>query len=110
MSSESSQQIGHTDAAELYKRVQAGEDIQVLDVREPWEHAQGVIGGAFLMPLAHLRERWRELDGTRPITVICHLGARSAMAARFLAQQGLSAENVDDGMAGWEGHGYPVLT
>ncbi|MDB5076443.1 MAG: hypothetical protein JWO42_2622 [Chloroflexi bacterium] len=110
MTPESSQQIGHTDATELYNRVQSGEDLLVVDVREPWEHAQGVIAGAVLMPLAQVRERWRELDATRPITLICHLGARSAMAARFLAQQGLTVVNVDDGMAGWEGHGYPVLT
>jgi rhodanese-related sulfurtransferase len=89
--------------------LQAGESVQVVDVREPSEHAQGVIEGAILMPLGQVRSRWQELDSSQPIAVICHLGSRSAMAASFLAQQGLRAVNVDDGMDGWQRHGYPTV-
>ena len=103
------QDIGHIDSAGLYKLLQAGTDVQVIDVREPSEHAQGVIEGAMLLPLGQVRSHWQELDSSRPIHVICHLGGRSAMAASFLAQQGLQAVNVDDGMDGWQRQGYPTV-
>lgn len=101
--------VGHTDAATIQRRLQAGEDLQIVDVREPWEHAQGVIDGAILIPLAQVQTRWKELDPARPIEVICHLGSRSARAAAFLARQGLDVENVDDGMDGWERRQFPVV-
>ena len=104
-----SSDILHTDASALHSRLSQGDSAQVLDVRESWEHKEGVIAGAILMPLAQVRTRWGGIDPTRPITVICHLGSRSAMAARFLVQKGLVAENVDNGMAAWEARGYPVV-
>jgi rhodanese-related sulfurtransferase len=103
------QDVGHIDSAGLYGLLQAQADVQVVDVREPSEHAQGVIEGATLLPMGQVRSRWQELDGSRPIHVICHMGGRSAMAASFLAQQGLRAVNVDDGMDGWQRHGYPTV-
>jgi rhodanese-related sulfurtransferase len=99
----------HTDAHALHNRIANGENAQVLDVREPWEHKEGVIAGALLMPLAQVRTRWGDLDPARPVTVICHLGSRSAIAARFLTQKGLIAENVDDGMAAWQAQGFPIV-
>jgi len=103
------QQIGHTDAAVLHARRQAGEDVQIVDVREPYEHAQGVIEGAILMPMGDVRTRWQEIDTTRPVHVICHLGGRSATVAGFLVKQGLQAVNVDDGMDGWERRALPTV-
>ena len=101
--------IGHTDAKALWARVQAGEAVQILDVREPWEHAQGVIAGALVIPMNEVRGRLGEIDASRPVTVICHMGSRSAMVAGFLARQGLEAINVDDGMDGWERNGFPTI-
>jgi rhodanese-related sulfurtransferase len=101
--------IGHTDARILHSRLADGESVQILDVREPWEHKEGTIEGAVLMPLAQVRTRWEDLDATRPVTVICHMGSRSATAAKFLAQKGMLAENVDDGMAAWVALGFPVI-
>ena len=102
-------EMGHADSAALHARLAAGEQIQLLDVREPREHAGGVIEGALLMPMATVPNRWTELDPARPVYVICHLGARSAQVAAYLLQQGLSAVNVDDGMEGWERRGYPTM-
>ena len=83
--------------------------MQILDVRDPWEHAQGVIASAILMPMSEVRNRLAELDSSQPVTVICHLGGRSAMVAGFLARQGIQAVNVDDGMDGWERQGFPTI-
>jgi len=102
-------QVGHTDSAIVRRRLEGGEDLQIVDVREPWEHAQGVIEGAILMPLSQVQSRWQELDPARPVAVICHLGSRSARAAAFLAGKGLPATNIDDGMDGWERQVFPTV-
>ena len=101
--------VGHTDAKALRTGIQAGENPQVLDVRESWEHAQGIIEGAILMPMSEVQSRWHDLDTTRPINVICHLGSRSGRVAVFLSRQGVQAINVDDGMDGWERQGFPTV-
>jgi rhodanese-related sulfurtransferase len=101
--------VGHTDAKHMWGRVEAGEALQILDVRDPWEHQQGVIAGALLIPMSEVRARMQELDTARPVYVICHLGSRSGMVAGFLARQGIEAINVDDGMDGWERQGFPTV-
>ena len=57
-------QVGHTDSAIVRRRLEGGEDLQIVDVREPWEHAQGVIEGAILMPWARCSRGGRR--STRP--------------------------------------------
>jgi rhodanese-related sulfurtransferase len=99
----------HTDSAALHRLRAAREPVQLLDVREPREHAGGVIQGAILMPMGSVPAKWTELDSRRPVYVICHLGARSAQVAAFLVQQGLRAVNVDDGMDGWQKQGFPTV-
>ncbi|HVA89600.1 MAG TPA: rhodanese-like domain-containing protein [Chloroflexota bacterium] len=105
---ETPRQIEHTDSAALHKRRAAGEQVQLLDVREPLEHAGGVIQGAILMPMGSVQAKWTELDAQQPVYVICRLGGRSAQVAAFLTRQGVRAINVDDGMDGWERYGFPT--
>ena len=102
-------QVAHTDSRVVRERMQAGERVQIVDVREPYEHSQGVIEGAILMPMGDVQSRWQELDATQPVLVICHLGGRSSMVATFLSRKGLQAVNVDDGMDGWERQGFPTV-
>jgi rhodanese-related sulfurtransferase len=102
-------EMEHTDSAALHARRAAGDQVQLVDVREPHEHAGGVIDGSLLMPMATVPSRWTELDPSRPVYVICHLGARSARVAAYLLQQGLRAVNVDDGMEGWQRRGFPTV-
>ena len=54
-------EVGHTDSKTLRSRIEAGEAVQILDVRDPWEHAQGVISGAILIPMSEVRGRLEEL-------------------------------------------------
>lgn len=77
-------------AEELIKMLAgpAGEQPVVLDVREPWEFAQGHVPGALLIPLGSLRDRAGELSPERPVAVICASGSRSQSAAALLAQRG----------------------
>jgi rhodanese-related sulfurtransferase len=93
----------------LHARLASGADVQVIDVREDWEWAQGHIAGAVHIPLNELPVRLGELDVARAVAFICHLGGRSELATRFARQHGIArAANVVGGMDRWEAHGYPV--
>ena len=81
----------------------------VLDVREPWEYAQGHIAGAVLIPLGQLQGRVEELDPAAPVATICASGHRSQSAADLLGQKGFAkVYNVMDGMHGWQTAGYEM--
>jgi rhodanese-related sulfurtransferase len=93
----------------LRARLATRADVQVIDVREDWEWAQGHIAGAVHIPLSELPARLGEIDAARAVAFICHLGGRSELATRFARQHGISgAANVVGGMERWEAHGYPV--
>jgi rhodanese-related sulfurtransferase len=93
----------------LRARLATGADVQVIDVREDWEWAQGHIAGAMHIALSELPARLGEIDAARTVAFICHLGGRSELATRFARQHGISrAANVVGGMDRWEAHGYPV--
>jgi rhodanese-related sulfurtransferase len=93
----------------LQAHLAARADVQIIDVREDWEWAQGHIAGAVHIALSELPARLGEIDAARAVAFICHLGGRSEMATRFARQHGISrAANVVGGMDSWESHGYPV--
>jgi molybdopterin/thiamine biosynthesis adenylyltransferase/rhodanese-related sulfurtransferase len=91
-------QISVTD----FKRKQdAGEDIFLLDVREPHEFQIASIGG-HLIPLGDLPARVSELDPNREIVVHCKMGGRSQKAAEFLQQAGFKkVQNLAGGIQAW---------
>src|SRR5690242_8216577 len=70
----------------------------LVDVREAWEFAQGHASRAVNVPLSEFRERFGEIPREREVLVICHLGQRSLIAAKFLRQQGfMQVANVEGG-------------
>jgi rhodanese-related sulfurtransferase len=81
----------------------------VVDVREPYEWADGHIDGALHIPLGELPARVGELDPQARTLVVCHVGARSARATAWLHQQGFDAANLTGGMDAWEGVGKPTV-
>ena len=86
---------------ELKRRLDAGEDLFVLDVREPHEYQIANLG-AKLVPLGDLPARVNELDSSREIVVHCKSGGRSQKAAEFLAQSGFKKlHNLAGGINGW---------
>lgn len=82
--------------------------VEVIDVREPWEYAEGHVPGARLVPLASVPQHLIDFQRDRPVYLVCHVGGRSAQAALYLAQRGVDAVNVDGGTADWESAGYPL--
>src|SRR6202140_2588734 len=86
---------------ELKRRLDAGDDIFVLDVREPHEYQICNIGG-HLIPLNDLPNRVHELDSSREIVVHCKMGGRSAKAVEFLQQSGFKkVHNLAGGINAW---------
>jgi rhodanese-related sulfurtransferase len=83
--------------------------VSVLDVREPVEWAHGHIEGSVHIPLMELVQRLAEVPGGRTV-VVCKVGARSAQAAAYLAQQGYDVANLDGGLVEWVGDGRPLVS
>jgi len=91
--------------AELKSRIDAGEKLNLVDVREPHEHADFNIGG-LLLPLGNVRmmqiDDIDELKGEEVI-VYCRSGNRSGQACMVLEQYGFSnLKNLQGGMLEWE--------
>lgn len=86
--------VREVTALELATRLKAGEPTLLLDVRQPEEHAIGIIPGSVLMPLGELTLRASELDPSADtlVVTVCHHGVRSYSAAAYLARVGI--ENV----------------
>ncbi|HVN18917.1 MAG TPA: molybdopterin-synthase adenylyltransferase MoeB [Dongiaceae bacterium] len=86
---------------EFKQRKDRGDDIFLLDVREPHEYAICSLGG-YLIPLNDLPKRVNELDSSREIVVHCKMGGRSAKAAEFLRKAGFSkVHNLAGGINAW---------
>jgi len=81
----------------------------LVDVREAWEFVAGHAHGAVNVPLSAFRERFGEIPRDRQVLVICHVGQRSMLAAKFLRQQGFArVANVEGGTEVWEQAGLPL--
>jgi adenylyltransferase/sulfurtransferase len=93
--------IPEMQVEELKRRLDAGEDLYVLDVREPHEYQICNIGG-HLIPLGDLPKRVNELDSSREIVAHCRSGVRSAKAVGFLQQAGFKkVHNLAGGILAW---------
>lgn len=102
-SSVSKTMIPSITVEELRSRMRANEDLFILDVRQPEEHAAARICDGPLIPLGELPARMGELENVRnrEIIVYCRSGARSGQAAQFLTQQGFQCTNVMGGILAW---------
>jgi len=91
----------HCSVFELKRRIDEGEEVFLLDVREVVEAETANLGGK-LIPLGELPARLRELDPRQEIIVYCHHGVRSAAAANYLRANGLGrARNLAGGIDRW---------
>lgn len=88
--------------AQLQQKINAGENIVILDVRESAEYAFNHISGAISIPMGELENRLSELNKEDEIYVVCRSGNRSDMAAQKLAANGFEkVVNVVPGMSEW---------
>ncbi len=95
---------------ELKQRLDAGENLMILDVREPYEYQIANIGGT-LIPMNEVPQRLAEIDREREIIVQCRSGARSQHIAQFLAAQGYpKVKNLAGGILAWADQIDPKIT
>jgi sulfur-carrier protein adenylyltransferase/sulfurtransferase len=89
-------------AVDLKKRLDRGDVLTIVDVREPNEYQINRIGGSVLIPLGDIPKRYVELDPTTEIVVHCKMGGRSAKAAEFLRSKGYTKVlNLTGGILDW---------
>jgi len=100
----SASQVPTVSAVELADLRRSGDELLLLDVREPDEFETARIEGATLVPLGELHERLSELEAwrSRPVLVYCHHGTRSERGARVLMDAGFTEiRHLDGGIEGW---------
>jgi rhodanese-related sulfurtransferase len=89
-------------AKELAAKLQNGEKLNIIDVRETGEVATGKIPTAMNIPLGLIEFRMQDLDKKEKYYIVCRSGARSSQAVMFLEYQGFDVTNMDGGMMAWE--------
>jgi rhodanese-related sulfurtransferase len=82
--------------------------VQLIDVREPYEHAAGRIAGARHIELVSLAAEAATIDAERPIVFYCRVGSRSKMAAQALRAAGIEAHSMAGGLVRWVQEGRPL--
>lgn len=98
------QDVAPAEVAVLYER---GE-IELVDVREPYEHEAGRIAGARHVEFAQLTQEAASLDPERPIVFYCRSGGRSAVATQAFRASGFQAFNMTGGLLAWAARGLPL--
>ncbi len=94
---------------DIQQRQAAGEDLFILDVREPAEYVEAHIGGSKLLPLGLLTNRMTDLPQDRPIVAVCRSGNRSSIAQSMLKRAGfVNVLNLRGGMLAWTSSGLPI--
>lgn len=89
-------------AVDLKSRLDRGDKLKVVDVREPNEYQINRIPGSQLIPLGEIPRRYAELDADEELVVLCKMGGRSAKAADFLRSVGFKhVLNLKGGILEW---------
>lgn len=92
--------------SEAWRRV--GGETQLIDVREDFEVAEGMIPGARHISLPTLSARLGEIDRSRPVIAVCRSGNRSSQATEILRAAGFRVDNMEGGMLAWQQAGLPI--
>jgi len=98
-------------ATELKQRLDQGDDLQIIDVREPHEFEIGRIPDSTLIPLGQILNRQNEIDPSRETVVHCKMGGRSAKAIEALQRSGFTGRllNLKGGITAWSNEVDPSV-
>lgn len=103
--------VKEIDAADLQKRLAAGDDIELIDIRSDGEVVHGTLPSARHLPMHLLPLRMQELPKDSDFVLYCRSGARSYHACAYLAQQGVhNALNLRGGIIAWAQGGFEVVS
>lgn len=89
--------------SELQEKLEAGEAVNLIDVREVAEVEVGHIPGIKHIPLGLLEFRMHELNKNEHYYMVCRSGGRSGQATAYLESQGFNVTNMTGGMLEWAG-------
>lgn len=103
--------MNEISATELKQKMDAGEDFQLIDVREENEWEICRVEGAKLVPLSQISERAAEIDPTKETVVMCKGGVRSAKVIQFLESSGFPSKliNLRGGITAWSNEVDPSV-
>ena len=103
--------MGEMTATELKQRLDKGDDIQIIDVREDNEVAVARIPNSVHIPLAQVVNRMSEIDPNRETVVHCKMGGRSARAIEALKRSGFGGNltNLKGGITAWSNEVDPAV-
>lgn len=88
---------------ELQIRIDNGEKLSIIDVREDYEVINGMVPGAIQIKMGEIPDRLSDLDKEIDHIIICHAGVRSENVAYFLQEKGFQAASMEGGMMHWQG-------
>jgi rhodanese-related sulfurtransferase len=82
--------------------------IELVDVREPYEHEAGHIEGTRHLELIQLSSQAGTFERERPVVFYCRVGSRSEMAAQAFRASGFEAYSMRGGLVRWAQEGRPL--
>ncbi len=87
----------------LMRELMNMKQLKIIDVRDPEEHAYGIIPHAYKIPLDTLPQKLTLLDKNDTYYIVCASGSRSLVACSFLSSKGYNVVNVMGGMSAYRG-------
>jgi rhodanese-related sulfurtransferase len=102
--------VKEVDAQDLKARIDAGEEIALVDIRSDAEVAQGVLPDSEHLAMHLIPLRMHDLPKDREVVLYCRSGARSYHACNFLNQQGIhNVVNLRGGIIAWARQGFDIV-
>lgn len=83
-------------------------EIELIDVREPYEYEAGRISGGRHIELGDLSAQAQSISREQPVVFYCRSGGRSAMATEAFRGAGFDAHNMSGGLQEWAAAGLPL--
>ncbi len=101
--------IKEIESTELKARLDAGDEIELLDIRSDAEVAQGVLPHSQHVPMHLIPLRMNDFPKDKDVILYCRSGARSYHACSYLMQQGVTnVINLRGGIISWARNGYEI--
>lgn len=98
------------DAADVLAKVEAEEDVQIIDLRKPEDFAQGHVAGAINIPFGKLAQNLDKINVSQPVIVYCYSGQTGGQAVAVLKVLGYQVHSIKGGYNfGWTTENLPVL-
>lgn len=95
---------GTISPQQLQSKLDSGEKLTIVDLRDAGYYQQGHIPGAVSIPFSDLQSHLGQLDPSGEIVLVCYVGDTSQVAGKFLSENGFkNVWSMTHGMAGWNG-------